>query len=146
MTQTLREIGRAVQLLGSKVDDFLSGVRNRGETDSAFEHENSLRPLLRSFSASLIVDAPPEACVNLYAAVSWNVTQGRIPEDFLSCQDFVEQRQFIEHEFCNCYVRDVINRVRIFDDTSPWCTVSRQIYKQLPDDCKIVLSFFGESE
>ena len=130
----LRDCFKAVRELRVKVDDFISGVHNKGD--------DSPRPTLRTNISALIIDAPPVACQNLYSLIKWNVDQGRIPQEFLKCPDFVEQRDFIENHFGNCGITELLNRVRFCDRKSPWFALYEQVKWHLKSEQLTILSVF----
>ena len=144
--QSLQEISQGVTVLSDKIDAFLAGVRNLDAAGTrSSECIDSLRPHLRLFIGALIIDAPPENCKSLYDLIVWNVAQDRIPKEFLSCPEFIDQIDFIKNQFMNSNLDDALNRVRIFDRKSPWNKIIRQIYPHLSDAQSTIFVLFGNS-
>jgi hypothetical protein len=145
MGDAFREVGSAAQALADKVDVFLRGVTNPYDSLSPQgEYLDSLRPLLRSFIAVLIVDAPHEACHDLSQLIAWNVAEGRLPEDFLSWPGFLENKDYLENHFSNCTIDKLLDRVRIMDQSSRWSTVIDLVDKRLKNEQLNVLNLFSE--
>ena len=144
--QSLQEISQGVTVLSDKIDAFLAGVRNLNAPGTrSSEFEDNLRPRLRLFIGALIIDAPPENCKSLYDLIVWNVAQDRIPKEFLSCPEFIDQIDFIKNQFMNSNLGEAVCRVRIFDRKSPWDKIIRQVGFRLPDQQDTIFSLFCNS-